>query len=123
MGLLTAAMVVVEIVVGVSLAGNGDGEDDDECLGGGSGLIGGSDFSGSLGLSPRSVASPSDRGGSCGGSVGSVGGSDGRGDFFLDSRKEGGAGSALENRDLPVLGVWRVDVSILRSLESVSPAE
>lgn len=95
-------------------------------LGGGRGgpvLIGGRSFSPAshgLGLSIRDLGAlaalgagelgrPRDNGGSCGGSEGSEGGNDGRSDFdfdllFLRSRKEGGAGSAFEKRDLPVLG-------------------
>ena len=119
------------------------------CLGGGSGglvSMGGSTFSANregFGLSSREAGRlgrlgalgamlaaaegriPRDRGGSCGGSTGSEGGRDGRFDLFdllnLRSRKEGGAGSAFENRDRPVLGVWRV--AIASTLESASPAD
>jgi len=76
------------------------------------------------GLAVSTFESPSDRGGSCGGSEGRVGGNEGSELvlFFLESRKEGGAGSAFEKRDRPVLGVRRVEDSIL-SFDSVSPAE
>jgi len=61
-----------------------------------------------LELGAGELGSPMCSGGSCGGSDGSEGASDGRPDLFdllnLRSRKEGGAGSALEKRDRPVIG-------------------
>jgi hypothetical protein len=113
-GLLTAAMADASFA---------------SCFGGGRGgpaWIGGSSFSFSTGLglglvlSVRAYDRPRDNGGSCSGSEGS----EGRLVWVPGSEKEGGgAGSALEKRDRPVLGVRRVDDSILSWLDPASPAE